>query len=254
MQHRVVVRHGRRSWGRVAAATAVAVVVLVSAAYAAYRYGRDGGSIGQYPDKASEVDQLREERRRLTRELRAARSELSEIKGRSTFEARSCEIDVQACEALRGSVASLESQQAELREQLAFYRNVAAPEQEVRAGVRILRMAMRPTGETGVWRYELVVVQPTRRDHTVTGRWDLKVAGALGKQMKTLGLSELQAGKPSDKSFTFRAFQEFGGELTLPSGFLPSRVTVTLRVQDGKNEAAEVEESFDWSRLAAAKE
>jgi len=252
VQHRVVVRHGRRPWGGVAAATAIIVIVLVSTAYAAYRYGRDGG--GLFPDTASEVDQLREERRRLTRELRAVKTELSEIKGRSTFEARSCEIDVQACEALRGSVASLESQQAELREQLAFYRNVAAPEQEVRAGVRILRMTMRPAGETDAWRYELVLVQPTRRDHTVTGRWDLKVAGALGKQMKTLGLSELQAGKPSDKTFTFRSFQEFGGDLTLPSGFLPSRVTVTLRVQDGKNEAAEVEESFDWSRLAAAKE
>ena len=76
----------------------------------------------------------------------------------------------------------------------------------------------------------------------------------LGKQMKTLELSELQTGAPVDRSFAFRSFQEFGGDLTLPSGFLPSRLTVTLRVQDGKNKAAEVEESFDWSRLAAAKE
>lgn len=253
MQHRIVIRHGRRSWSGLAAAVAAACIVLASTAYAAYRYGRDGGA-GLAPVSGSEIDQLREERRRLTRDLRVVQAELSEIKGRSTFEARSCEIDVQACEAMRGSVATLESQLAELREQLTFYRNVAAPEQEVRAGVRILRMTMRPAGEAGSWRYELVLVQPTRRDHTASGSWDLKLAGALGKQMKTLGLSELQAGRPTDKTFAFRSFQEFSGELTLPSGFLPSRLTVTLRAQDGRNETAEVEESFDWSRLAAVKE
>ncbi len=253
MQHRVVVRRGRRPWGWIAAAIALGMLVLLAVGYSAYRYGQSGES-GLLAVGGSEIDLLREERRRLTRELRAAKAELSEIKGKSTFDARSCDIDAQACEAVRGSVTGLESQVAELREQLAFYRNVAAPEQEVRAGVRVMRAALRSTGTAGTWRYELVLVQPTRRDRTATGTWDLKVAGTLGKQMKTLGIAELQAGKAADRAFAFRSFQEFGGQLKLPSGFLPSRVTVTLHVQDGKGEAAEVEESFDWSRLAAAKE
>ncbi len=251
MQHRVVVRRGGRPWGWLVAA-AVAVVVLSGASYSAYRYWGAAGTV-LFVDQGSDLAQLREERRRLSRELRAAREELAE-KGRSTFEARSCEIDTQACEAVRASAAGLEAQVADLREQLAFYRNVAAPEQEVRAGVRVMRMSLRPTAEAGVWRYELVLVQPTRRDRTATGTWDLRVAGTQGKQMKTLKLADLQAAGSADRAFAFRSFQEFGGELKLPSGFLPSRLTVTLQVQDGKSETAEVEESFDWSRLAAAKE
>lgn len=226
---------------------------MSASGYAAYRYwhSSEPGLLG---GRGSEFEQLRDERRRLTRELRAAKSELAEIKGRSTFEARSCEIDTQACEAVRASVSGLESQVAELREQLAFYRNVSAPEQEIRAGVRVMRVSLRPGAVAGTWRYELVLVQPTRRDRTATGTWELKVAGTLGKQMKTLGIADLQDGKAVDRSFAFRSFQEFGGNLKLPSGFLPSRLTVTLHVQDGKSESAEVEESFDWSRLAAAKE
>ena len=154
---------------------------------------------------------------------------------------------------MRRSVGEMEAQVADLREKLAFYRNVSAPEQEVRAGVRVMRMALEPAGTPGTWEYELVLVQPTRRDRTATGSWDLKVSGTLGKQMRTLALDDLRAGSAAERAFSFRSFQEFGGDLKLPAGFLPQRVTVTLRVQDGK-EAAEVEESFDWARIAAAKE
>lgn len=229
------------------------VVVSSAAGYTAYRDWQ-GGEPRLFADRGSELEQLRDERRRLTRELRAVKFELSEIKGRSTFEARSCDIDAQACEAVRSSVSGLESQVAELREQVAFYRNVSAPEQEIRAGVRVMRVSLRSGGTAGTWRYELVLVQPTRRDRTATGTWDLKVAGTVGNQMKTLGIADLQDGAPVDRSFAFRSFQEFGGDLKLPSGFLPSRLTVTLHVQDGKSESAEVEESFDWARLQAAKE
>jgi twitching motility protein PilT len=49
-----------------------------------------------------------------------------------------------------------------------------------------------------------------------------------------------------------RSFQELTGQLHLPPGFSPSRLAVTLRVQDGKTQAAEVEDSFEWSRLVVA--
>ena len=252
MQHRVVIRHGRRPWGWIAAAVAGALVLLGAAGYAGYRIGVDGDgtfSLEEFPGGGEPTD----ERRRLARELRAARDELAGIKGKTAFDARSCELDTQACEAVRHSVGELEAQVAELREQLVFYRNVAAPEQEVRAGVRVMRLALESAGVPGAWEYELVLVQPTRRDRTAAGLWDLKIAGMLGKQMRTLALADLRSEKPPDRAFSFRSFQEFGGHLKLPAGFLPSRVTVTLRVQDGK-ETAEVEESFDWARVATAKE
>lgn len=239
----------------------IAMLMLVSAGlgalggYALSMYLRDPDRVSFSPSPGrSELDTLRDERRRLARELRAARLEARDLRGRNAFDARSCAIDVQACEAVRKSVGTLESEVADLREQLAFYRNIVSPEQ-ARAGVRVLRLAVRPTGPADLWRYELVLVQPVRRDRTATGSYDFALEGLIGKQLKTLQLEDLRvgaAGEAGARSFSFRSFQEFSGELRLPSGFLPSRLKVTLRVQDGKAAPGEVSETFDWSRLVMA--
>lgn len=228
------------------------MAALAIGGYAGWRWWQDPSRV-LFRDTGSELEQLREGRRRLTRELRTAREEIAELRGRSTFEARSCEIDVQACAAVRDTVAGLEAEAAELREQLAFYRNIVSPEQ-ARAGVRVMSIALRPRSSEGAWRYDLVLVQPMRRDRIASGSYDLRLEGLLDQQVKVLGLDALRDGNAAPASFSFRSFQEFSGELRLPSGFLPSRLTVTLQVQDGKNAPVEVSESFDWSRVAVAQE
>lgn len=252
MQHRVVVRRrGRATWFQWIAAL-LGLCLLSAGAYAAYRYWDPNAVASVLADPDSELDQLRLERRRLTRELRDARGEIAELRGRSMFEARSCEIDAQTCEAVRSSVAGLETTVADLREELAFYRNVAAPEHEVRAGVRVMRVEMRPSADPQIWTYEIVLVQPTRRDRLVKGTYEMQVGGMQGQKMKTLDGSELQAPPAAERSFSFRSFQELTGQLHLPAGFSPSRLAVTLRVQDGRKQDAEVEDSFEWSRLVVA--
>lgn len=247
-QHRIVIRHPR-PWLRYLA-FAGGALLLMGVSLLAHRYLIDPDT-RLFRDPATELEQLREERRRLTRELRAARDALDGVQGQKVFEARACDIDVQACEALRNSVTELEHEVADLREQLAFYRNIVSPEQ-ARAGVRVLRLNLSPGTGADVWRYDLVLVQPVRRDRTAAGRFDLQIEGLAGDQLRTLPLDEVLVGDMPLREFAFRSFQEFGGELRLPAGFRPSRVTVTLRVQNGRGEAAEVVESFDWSRLVAA--
>lgn len=232
------------------AGVVIVVAGLSVGGYAGYRIWTDPDR--QWPTGGDgELEQLRAERRSLTRELRTAREELAELRGRKTFEAQSCEIDAQACEAVRKSVTGLESELADLREQLAFYRNIVAPEQN-RAGIRVLRAAVRPAAVAEAWRYELVLVQPMRRDRKVTGSYELSLDGVVDKQLKTLKVEDLQLGSREARTFGFRSFQEFSGELKLPAGFLPSRLSVTLLIQEGLSKPTEVTESFDWSRLVEA--
>jgi hypothetical protein len=249
VQHRVVVR-GQRSWRR-GLLVLLGLALAAIGGYAAWQALPDRARPGVQQDGGSELEQLREERRRLTREVRALRGELAEARGRSTFESRGCQIDAQACAAVRATVGGLESEVAQLREQLAFYRSIAAPD-EMRAGVRVLRLGLRPGSGEREWRYDLVLVQPMRRDRTATGRYRLTVEGLQDQRMKTLDLAALGIGPAQDPTFAFRSFQEFAGDLRLPPGFLPSRLTITLAVQTGKNEVGEVSESFDWSTLASA--
>lgn len=252
VQHRVVVRRRGRAARLGWLAALLGLSLLSAGGYAAYRYEDRQALTALFADSDSELEVLRQERRRLVRELREARNELAELRGRSTFLARSCEIDAHTCEAVRASVTGLESTVAELREELAFYRNVAAPQHEVRAGVRVMRVEMRQTEDPQLWAYQMVLVQPTRRDRLVKGSYEIKVGGLQGRQMKTLGASDLQAPEVADRGFSFRSFQELTGQLRLPAGFSPSRLAVTLRVQDGRNQDAEVEDSFEWSRLVVA--
>lgn len=248
MRHRVVIQQRRRPW-LAAVALTLAFALIAVASYAAYRFWTHPER-QLFRDPDSELEKLREERRRLGRDLRAARTELAELRGKTTFDARSCEIDVQACEATKRSLAGLEAEIADLREQLAFYRNIVSPDQ-VRAGVRVQSLAFHAGATAGTWRYDLVLVQPMRRDRTALGRYDLKIEGLVGKTRKILPMEELRVGKPPPPVFSFRSFQELSGELKLPPAFLPSRVTVTLKVLDADSASSEVSESFDWSRLTA---
>lgn len=247
MRHRVVVRSSFRPWHR-GLWVALAVFALALGGYATWRIARnDGFRVGA---GSSDVEHLRDERRRLMRELRSARDELAALQGRSTFEARGREIDAQTCDALRASVTDLETQVADLREQLAFYRTFAAPDQ-ARAGVRVLRIDLRPGEAERTWRYELVLVQPMHRDRTAGGRYELAVEGLQDKRMRTLAMPDLGMSAEGSNAFSFRSFQEFEGEIRIPPGFLPSRLTVTLSVQEAGAASHSVSESFDWTRLAS---
>src|SRR3546814_11615365 len=79
---------------------------------------------------------LRADRRQLSHDLRTARGEIEQLKGQVVYSKRSSEIDTQACVAVRKSLTDLQAETSELREQVAFYRGIAAPDQE-RAGVRV---------------------------------------------------------------------------------------------------------------------
>lgn len=248
--HRVVIQTGpSRSVVLLRFLLVVAVAGVVAAGWI---YLRDPHG-SWFADPDSELVQLREERKRLVRELRAARDELDDLRGQSTFAARACEIDAQACEALHSTVTGLESEMADLHQQLALYRSIVSPDQP-HTSIRVLQLSMRQGAKAGDWHYDLILVQPLQRNRTASGRFDLAVEGLQGGEMRSYSLDQLQAGEAAARPFSFRAFQEFGGELRLPSGFLPSRVTVTLSIDTGAGKTATVKETHDWSRLVQAGE
>ena len=245
-RHRVVVHGPRPRWVRWL--WLLGILLLVTAGYLGFRVVTGTWAYWPLPASDSEIAQLREERKQLLRDLRATRNELADLRGESTFSARACEIDAQACEALRTTVGEMEGQIADLREQLAMYRNILSPDRGI-TGIRVLQLKLRPEGDAQLWRYDLILVQPLQRNRVATGSYDMAVEGLLDGNLKTYGLSQLTAGKAESTAFSFRAFQEAGGRLKLPAGFLPSRVTVTLSLDKADPKNGVVKEAFDWSQL-----
>jgi predicted RNA-binding protein (virulence factor B family) len=79
------------------------------------------------------------------------------------------------------------------------------------------------------------------------GTVEMKVIGRRDDKQVALSLTDLQAGASADHGFTFRYFDNLKGSLTLPEGFDPERIEVTLRQGHGSDDA--VTREFDWRAM-----
>ena len=70
---------------------------IAVSAWGLYSYTR-ASTVSDFASAKLEVEELRDERRRLTRDLRAAREEVSTLKEQVVYVQRSTEIDTQACD------------------------------------------------------------------------------------------------------------------------------------------------------------
>lgn len=243
MQPRIVVTR-ERPW-RKTYWVAGGVFLLAISAWGLYSYTR-ASTVSDFARAKLEVEELREERRRLTRELREAREESAQLREQVVYVQRSTEIDTQACDDVRTSLGALQAEAADLREQLAFYRGIVAPEQ-ARAGVRVQQLTFSPGGTPGGYRYDLVLIQSVRHDKRVEGKIDLQIVGRQGSAERRYSAAELVPAGAGNLVFSLKYFEEFSGVLNLPQGFTPSRVIVVLIPSAGG--APKIEESFDWSRV-----
>ena len=158
---------------------------------------------------------------------------------------RSKDIDRAACETVRQSLSALQARVGELQEQVAFYRGIVSPE-ESRAGVRVYQFRVRPTAVERVFQYELILIQSVRHNRRVKGLVQLAVAGMHGDAPQRLPLSALSLDGSDTLVFSFKYFQEFSGEIRLPEGFRPVRVSLALD-PDGKQPSIETE--YDWTQI-----
>ncbi|TJY64858.1 hypothetical protein E4T66_01055 [Sinimarinibacterium sp. CAU 1509] len=244
MQPRIVVtRH--RPWLR-AWIIGGGTCLIAVAAWALYSYTR-ASTVSDFERAQLEVEQLREERRSLTRDLRAARERVAELEQQAAYIQQSQDIDTQACSAVRDSMTQAQAEASELREQLAFYRGIVEPEQS-RAGVRIYEFKLSAGAQPGRYRFDLVLIQSVRHEQRVAGRIQVNLVGRGSKGDARYPLHDLITDDSTrNLLFSLKYFEEFAGEFQLPGAFKPTRIEVTL-VPD-ENGAPNVEESYDWDRL-----
>jgi hypothetical protein len=245
MQPRIVVARQRPWWVKPALIGGGGFALALSA-WGLYLFTR-ASTVTDFERARLEVEQLREERRSLTRDLRMARDDVRRLEEQVAYVERSQQIDTEACNDVRESLTDLQAETSDLREQLAFYRGIVAPEQS-RAGVRVYEFKLRPGAEPGRYTYELVLIQSVRHDKRVAGRIQLELLGTRGGAEVRLPWRELASGDPEPNLvFSLKYFEEFAGEIAVPRGFEPDRVLVTL-MPDGSG-SPRVDESFDWGRL-----
>ena len=245
MKHQIIIQR-HRPWLR-PALIAVAAAVLALGSWGLYSYTR-AHTVSDFERAQVEVEQLREERRQLTKELRAAHGQVGDLKDEVVYEKRSSEIDTQACDSVRESLGSLQAEASNLREQLAFYRGIVSPDLS-RAGVRVYDLKIKKAATADSYLYELVLIQSVRHDRRIGGRIELALEGTSGGKPQTLNWSSVVQGGSKNLLFSFKYFEEFSGELRLPLGFKPLRVTARLVMDENM---PVIEDQFDWDKILAS--
>ncbi|WP_228076666.1 DUF6776 family protein [Novilysobacter ciconiae] len=157
---------------------------------------------------------------------------------------RSDQISRDANRDLQGALAEREEEIAGLRADVAFYeRLVGATSQRRGLTVHALRMAPQ---NGNAWEFQTTLTQNLNRGAVSSGRLSLAIEGTLDGKREELVWSDLRQGDDADGApFSFKYFQQIKGDVFLPDGFAPVRVTVKLQPRSG----SPITESFNWSEV-----
>ncbi len=243
IKHRIII-HQHQPWRRFALIGGIAFAIAIGG-WLLYRYTR-ATTISDFQRAQLERDRLSEENQRLVRELRAARDEAHTNKDEAAFAQRSHDIDTQACAQVKASLMDLQAQAAGLREQLAFYRGIVAPD-ESGTGVRVYDFKVARDPKSSQYRFDLVLIQSVRHDKRIGGQINVVIDGVHGGQRQSLKLSDIADGDARNLVFSFKYFQEFGGTFRLPEGFRPIRVAITV-LPDGGGQP-KIQDEYDWAKI-----
>lgn len=221
-------------------------IALIAVAGSAIYYLVHLKSIPGLTAARRELHQMRDENGVLSRQLNDSKGENKKLMDQLAYARQSARIDSEACALVKKSLAGMQQEDSSLREQLAFYRGIASPEQSSE-GLRVYDLKISPQPQTvGSYNFELLLIQPMHHNHPVKGRARLAVSGLQDGQARTYRFSRLLVGGRKILLFSFKYFQELDGSIQLPKGFRPLRVTVTLQQLDRK---PRVDESFDWLKV-----
>jgi hypothetical protein len=231
----LVIKHhkpGRRNFY-----TAIVVILLLVAGYLLFKAGvRSTGYDLMVMDK---------ERSFWLQKEYSLVEELRKLKEQNAILQRGQQVEHEANNALEKSIVALQEELIELKSELKFYRGIVAPSQNVK-GLNIQRLTLFDNPEEHSFDFKLVLTQVIKKGRRyVNGSVKLFVIGTSGGEEKQLSTADIGIDEDSKKMlFRFKYFQIINGVISLPDGFVASKVRVVLK-ESGKRKK-QVTKEFEW--------
>ncbi|MDE2407431.1 MAG: hypothetical protein KGL91_06160 [Xanthomonadaceae bacterium] len=171
--------------------------------------------------------------------------QIAELEQRVATLARSDQISRQANTELQGTLAERDEEVAGLRADVAFYERLVGPTGQ-RRGLAVQELKLEPQSDPQLWHFVATLTQTLSRGEINTGTLWLALEATDGQHMRRLDWNALrqQAHAPG-VAYSFKYFQQVGGDIVLPRGLKPVRVIAHLQPQEG----TAVENSFTWSSV-----
>lgn len=204
--------------------------------YLLYEYGRFSSG---YDNSSTEREMESLQSRLEDQEL-----EIAHLAKQNEILAQGKEIDRLAYTEIDQTLTDLQKENMELKEEIAFYRGIVGTAEEVR-GLQIRNFKLIKNDIPRNYRYRLILTQLIRGNRFVSGHVILAVSGVHNGIEKSLSQQEFVREDEDDMKFHFKYFQELQGEIVLPDGFVPLKITLSIIPQD--NPRKTIEQTFNWA-------
>ena len=228
---RMVVKHHRphRTWVTVTVATAAALAaVWLAFVYGEYRAGFDRQAAVALKDALADAQERAD----------ALDDQITALQRQRT-------VDQDARQQVQASLQELQSKQADLQEEVTFYKGIVSPGAG-EEGLRVQSLRFTSDGAPRLYHYRLVLTQVRTRELKISGSVYMKVYGTQDGKPVTRDARDLSPNGKGPAGFAFQYFQSLEGDMLLPQGFTPGRVEVTA--QESGHQP--VQQNFDWNGLS----
>ncbi len=192
-----------------------------------------------------ESEDLQNEVRFLSGELASIKDRLKRIQARQVVVEREADILRRANHLLREHESERQAELGQLQSELDFYSRLAGTG-GTQSGLDIYRAEVIPTESARVFQFILTLTQNIRRAAIISGRARVDIEGTMDDRPVTLYWSQVSDGETPEPSFRFKYFQQVEGYLTLPEGFSPTRLLVTL---EAKGQRKPIIRNYNWNEL-----
>ena len=175
---------------------------------------------------------------------------ITELEAQNAILIRGEQIDRIAQTRLKDTLTDLQSEILELKEEIAFYRGILAPEDN-HQGLRIERFELLSTPLEQRFHYKFVLTQALNRDRQLEGTLHLDIDGLQGEEKTNLDLSVLSTDGQQAHPFRFKYFQILEGDIVLPTGHIPIKVNVTIKPSN--KGMKQFTTTYKWSEIKRGK-
>jgi DNA-binding transcriptional MerR regulator len=161
--------------------------------------------------------------RKLSADTTQMRQELESTKRALTERDRQVLIEKAAQTELARNVAQLQEENAGLKEDLGFLRNIMSSG-SVPEGLSIQNLKVEADGEANTYRYRMLLIQGGQRKQDFKGRIQVVVRIAQGGATSQLSFPEDAQVRTSGAEVEFRYYHKVEGRFTIPEGALVKSV------------------------------
>jgi hypothetical protein len=216
--------------------TGLLLVVLGLAAWALFEYGRF--SAGYDSIKARKDHQV------LLKHVDDLENQIESLREEKAVLERDAQIERKAYDELDTTLKVLQGEILELKEELAFYRGIVSP-RDAAQGLHLQRFKIEPNGKPRGFRYKVILTQVLKDDRTARGSLVIAIEGLQNNEAKVLSMQEISEKHVKELEYRFRYFQNMEGDIQLPQGFKPQRVTIKV-IPRNRSGRGPFEKTYDW--------